>query len=140
MPVLSHPERNAGFIRNPQRLFRLIEMGAMAQVTAASLLGRFGEDIQRFTVFLMEHRMVHVLATDAHSSRARTPQLAAARRETESLLGKEAAQEMVHDTPLKILRGETVQTAQPLPIDDIPHFPFWKRALHFFMPRGSSSC
>lgn len=137
-PVISHPERNAGFIRNPRRLLRLIEMGAIAQATASSLLGRFGDEIHRFTVFLMEHRMVYVLATDAHGTRARPPQLAAAFREAESILGTEAARKMVHDIPLKIVRGEPVQTVEPVAVESTPYLPLWKKAWHFLAPRGSN--
>ncbi|MHC1741757.1 MAG: tyrosine-protein phosphatase [Syntrophobacteraceae bacterium] len=134
IPVISHPERNAGLLRNPHRLSRLIEMGALTQVTAASLLGRFGSEIQKFTVFLMEHRMVHVLATDAHGNKARSPHLAAAYREAERILGKEAAHQMVSGTPLKIIRGEPVGSAEPVRIDVATYSPFWKRALSYLMP------
>lgn len=132
-PVISHPERNAGFLRHPHRLSRLIEMGALTQITAASLLGRFGSDIQKFTVFLMGHRMVHVLATDAHGVKGRPPRLAAAVKEAELIVGKEAARQMVLDTPIKIVRGEPVGTGEPIRIDVSAYSPFWKRALSYLM-------
>lgn len=138
VPVISHPERNAGFICNPHRLFKLIEMGVLTQITAASLVGRFGSEIQKFTVFLMEHRMAHVLATDAHSTKARAPQLAMAYREAERMLGKEAARQMVYDLPLKIIKGDPVSSIEPVTIDSSPDSPFWKKALQFLMPRRSA--
>ncbi|MGH9365907.1 MAG: tyrosine-protein phosphatase, partial [Thermoanaerobaculia bacterium] len=38
-PVVAHPERNLVFARNPERLAELVARGALAQVTAGSLLG-----------------------------------------------------------------------------------------------------
>ncbi len=134
IPVISHPERNAGFLRNPRRLLKLIEMGALAQITASSLLGRFGGEVQKFTVFLLEHRMAHVLATDAHGSQTRSPQLAAAHREAERIVGKEAARAMVLDTPSKIIRGDSVGLAEPVRFELGTYSPFWKRALSCLIP------
>lgn len=134
IPVISHPERNAGFIRNPQRLRGLIEMGVLTQITASSLLGRFGAEIQRFTVFLMEHRMAHVMATDAHGSKARPPALKKALEEAERIVGETMARQMVHDIPLSILRGKPVEMPGPLYFDSIPYAPLWKKALSILMP------
>ena len=41
--VLSHPERNAGILRQPKVLGPLVERGCLMQVTAGSVLGAFGE-------------------------------------------------------------------------------------------------
>ncbi|WP_315972047.1 CpsB/CapC family capsule biosynthesis tyrosine phosphatase, partial [Lactiplantibacillus plantarum] len=46
-PVIAHPERNAQIIAEPQRLYKLAEDGVLAQVTATSLVGTFGEQVQR---------------------------------------------------------------------------------------------
>src|ERR1019366_7253182 len=41
VPVVAPPERNLVFARNPDRLESLVSRGAVAQVTAGSLLGEF---------------------------------------------------------------------------------------------------
>ena len=44
-PVIVHPERNAVFSKDPNRLLPYLEMGALTQVTAPSIVGFF---VQRF--------------------------------------------------------------------------------------------
>ncbi len=41
-PVIAHPERNLVFVQEPEKLERLIELGALVQITAGSFLGEFG--------------------------------------------------------------------------------------------------
>ena len=60
-PILSHVERNPVLQSDPMRLFRWVEMGILAQITAASLVQEFSEEILDFSRELIEHRLVHVL-------------------------------------------------------------------------------
>ncbi|MBM3302612.1 MAG: tyrosine protein phosphatase, partial [Deltaproteobacteria bacterium] len=41
-PIISHPERNLVLRNDPQILYRWVETGVLTQLTASSLLGRFG--------------------------------------------------------------------------------------------------
>lgn len=116
-PILSHVERNPYFREHPHRLLRWVENGILTQVTAASLLEGFAEEIREFALFLVEHRLIHMLVTDTHSLRMRKPQLSGARRVIETLAGPEAANRMVCDTPRHILRGEHVPVISPLPLE-----------------------
>jgi len=79
-PVIAHPERNAVIADDPGRLTRLIEIGAMAQVTAGSIVGRFGRRVQSACDELFERGLVRFIASDAHSVEGRPPELAAATR------------------------------------------------------------
>jgi protein-tyrosine phosphatase len=47
IPIISHPERNTVFARRAELLFELISVGALAQVTAKSILGEFGREARR---------------------------------------------------------------------------------------------
>lgn len=66
IPVIAHPEKNKAIIQNPMLLFDLISNGAISQVTCASLIGKYGKDVQRFAVALLENGLAHLLASDAH--------------------------------------------------------------------------
>jgi protein-tyrosine phosphatase len=114
--VLAHPERNLAIIESPRKLYDWVAMGILTQITAASLLGQFGTAVRKFTVFLLEHRMAHILATDTHGSRVRTPKLSEALRVAEQISGAEAARRMVCDRPLSIIRGEAVVCPEPVPV------------------------
>jgi protein-tyrosine phosphatase len=78
--LLAHPERSHTFQREPARLARLVELGALAQVTGGALDGGFGDRAQQSAFALLEAGLVHVLASDSHdpSHRPPDPRLAAA--------------------------------------------------------------
>ena len=66
IPVIVHPERNAGFIKEPNRLIEFLDMGCLAQLTAPSYVGKFGKEIQKTAKLMVENRMVQMVASDAH--------------------------------------------------------------------------
>lgn len=70
-PVIAHPERNAQIIAEPQRLYKLAEDGVLAQVTATSLVGTFGEQVQRTAKEFVKCGLVQVVASDAHTLKNR---------------------------------------------------------------------
>jgi protein-tyrosine phosphatase len=75
--ILAHPERCPLFQRDPQRLERLVAGGVLCSVTAASMQGRFGENVRRFTLELLRRGLVHDVASDAHDHLHRPPGLVA---------------------------------------------------------------
>lgn len=138
-PIISHPERNLAFLKDPSRLFKLTEMGILTQVTGASLLGLFGERVRHFTIMLLKHRMVHIIASDAHGFSARPPRLADACAEAARIVGREMASQMVHDIPWQIIQGEPVSTCDPVPLKSRNSRPsFWKKSLSFLGLRRRS--
>jgi protein-tyrosine phosphatase len=71
-PIIVHPERNSELIERPEILFRLVEKGALTQVTAASLCGYFGKKIKSFSMQLIESNLTHFIASDAHNISTRS--------------------------------------------------------------------
>ncbi|MFC6348361.1 tyrosine-protein phosphatase [Vagococcus carniphilus] len=67
-PVIVHPERNGQIMKNPNLMIPFIEMGCLGQVTCASYTGQFGKEIQKVSKVMIEHNLVHMLASDAHST------------------------------------------------------------------------
>ncbi|KAB8133084.1 tyrosine protein phosphatase [Gracilibacillus oryzae] len=66
-PVIVHPERNTEIIENPDLLYELVRDGALTQVTAASVAGKFGKKIKKFSLQLVESNLTHFIASDAHN-------------------------------------------------------------------------
>ncbi|EOH86218.1 tyrosine-protein phosphatase [Enterococcus villorum] len=66
-PVIVHPERHAYFRKDPNQLIPFLEMGCLAQLTAPSYIGRFGKEIQKTAKKMVEHHLVQMVASDAHS-------------------------------------------------------------------------
>ncbi len=66
VPVIVHPERNAIFREDPNRLIPFLEMGCLAQLTAPSIVGIFGKQIQKTAHEMVTHNLVQMVASDAH--------------------------------------------------------------------------
>jgi protein-tyrosine phosphatase len=60
-----------------ERLAPLIRRGALVQLTAGSQRGDFGRTAQRFCWELLDRRMAHLIASDAHDTRSRPPEVLA---------------------------------------------------------------
>jgi len=114
-PIITHPERHPAIMRDMTLLYDFIAMGALSQITAMSLTGEFGEGVQRCAQELLKHRLVHVIASDAHSADSRPPLLSRAVSEAAELTGSEPlAKALVRDIPAKILAGEPVDIPEPM--------------------------
>jgi protein-tyrosine phosphatase len=108
IPIISHPERNAVFAARPELLFDLINMGALAQVTAKSILGDFGAETRDVAKVFLENNLVHVIASDAHDSEKRPPLLSEAVEKATKIVGKEKAEAMVNSIPQAILENTEI--------------------------------
>jgi protein-tyrosine phosphatase len=106
--ILSHPERNRGIINQPGVLRPLVQRGCLLQVTAGSLTGVFGQQVQRFSESLVEQGLVHFISTDAHGTKARPPKLGDAFQRVVELVGRKTAEDLFCRNPEAVARGEKV--------------------------------
>lgn len=108
--LIGHPERSPLFQRAPERLARLVDGGALAQITAGSLLGEFSETVRRFTVRLLRDELVHVIASDCHDPVRRPPGLRDALAAVEGDVpgASRLAEWMTEAVPAAVLTGEPV--------------------------------
>ena len=114
VPVLAHPERIEVFQRDPDLLAQLVERGMLGQVTAGSIVGHFGGRVRRFTDTLLRRRLVHIIASDTHfPGGPRSPLLPPGVNAAAQIVGEEAAQAMVNDTPKAILDNLPVEVEPP---------------------------
>jgi len=112
IPIVTHPERNPAIQDNPGLLFDLIQCGAMAQITAMSVTGGFGEKAESTAFALMKNNLAHIIASDAHDSRKRPPVLSEAVALAEEVVGGERARSMVVDYPRAVI--------EDMKIEDLP--------------------
>ena len=75
LPLIVHPERNQTFIKQPQKLEALYNLGCPLQITGSSILGHFGEEARDFAMKLLENDMVSAIASDCHNLKGRSPNL-----------------------------------------------------------------
>ncbi len=112
-PIISHPERNLTFRRHISLLYNLVYSDVLLQMTAGSLLGYFGKEVMDFSTRLIEHRLVHILASDAHSSTTRPPGLRKGLEKVSSLVGDDEARAMVLERPAAIVQARAIHTPMP---------------------------
>jgi protein-tyrosine phosphatase len=104
-PLLAHPERNPEVQDRPERLRTLVDAGALAQVTAASLNGGLDRASQAAAVRLLELRLAHVLASDTHGPHITREGMGAA---TRRLADPDLARYLTIEAPGAIIAGEPV--------------------------------
>ena len=116
VPLLAHVERIGPVQERPDLIEELVGRGCFAQVTAASLLGGFGDRPKRTAEALLERGLVHVIASDTHRPDGnREPLLAAARGRLVELAGEDAANAALYGNPAAVVRGGQLSPVEPRP-------------------------
>jgi len=114
IPIITHPERNIELGQRPRRYYEMIRKGCLGQVTAMSLTGELGPRIKQVAERLLTNRLIHFIASDAHSLDGRPPILSEAVRVAGKIVGKEEAQKMVTEYPQAILDGRKPNVPEPI--------------------------
>jgi protein-tyrosine phosphatase len=114
VPIITHPERNLTLMQKTEKLADWIRMGCLVQVTAGSVMGRFGKGPQRVARHLLDRRWVHIIATDAHNTTSRPPVMSDTYDFLSHEYGAEDAERLCVENPRAIFLGEAL-TEQPAP-------------------------
>jgi protein-tyrosine phosphatase len=128
-PIVTHPERNQHLAADIPRLRRWIVKGIPLQITAQSLLGKFGPEAERCCSQLLNEGLVHFVASDAHDPIFRPPRLDGARDFLVTQFDEEFADLLLEVHPRAVIEG--------LPIDISPLPPHPKKKRSWFHFRSS---
>jgi protein-tyrosine phosphatase len=107
IPIFSHPERNMPITRDLSVMKRLAQCGALFQVTAMSILEK--GNTGKAAVSMIKKGYVHVVASDAHDSQKRPPLLSRCYEYVSKKIGRDLANGLFIENPLKIIRGEHIE-------------------------------
>lgn len=113
-PIIAHPERNRTLTKNFSRLRRWTKRGCLVQVGSGSLTGVLGEAIQLATIRMLDARLVHVVASDAHNARSLNTNLAPAYDFVAYRWGPGRAQRLLIDNPWAVLWSQPIEHAGKL--------------------------
>ena len=103
VPILTHPERLSWIEGHYDLVKRLVYNSVLMQITAGSLMGRFGRRPRYWAERMLDDGLCHVLATDAHNTKQRAPRMAEARELVAQRLGQDEATNLVLTRPQGIL-------------------------------------
>ena len=109
--VIAHPERSRAVQRRPAAVEEARGAGALVQVVASSLTGRWGGAVASAAWALLDGGRVDLLASDAHRAR-RHSSLAEARRRVRERYGETALDALTRRAPEALLAG---RAASPTP-------------------------
>jgi protein-tyrosine phosphatase len=112
-PVVTHPERLTWIEDHYEVMCRMAHAGAWMQITCGSVTGRFGRRPKYWAERMLDEGLVHILATDAHNLRNRSPIMSGARDAVAERLGEAAALDMVLTRPQGILDNAPVSSLPP---------------------------
>lgn len=109
-PVLAHPERSPSFQTDLDRLATLVERGILTSITADSMTGRFGRTVRRAAIEMLGRGLVHDVASDAHDTERRPPELDPGFEALDGVVPgiRANADYYVEEAPAAMLAGATV--------------------------------
>ncbi|WP_353989228.1 CpsB/CapC family capsule biosynthesis tyrosine phosphatase [Pediococcus argentinicus] len=117
-PVIAHPERNHGFQKDPDKLYDFIEQGCLSQLTSSSLLGVFGEKVEKLTQKIATADLGFIIASDAHNFEGRRFLMKEAFGRIDKDFGMDAVQRFENNAK-SIVNGEDVNTDSIKKVSDV---------------------
>ena len=108
IPIIAHVERYSDIVSHPSRVKDLIEMGSFIQVNASSIMGKYGFGISHFTKKLLNEELVHFVASDAHDTGRRAPNLLDCRNYVERKYGEDYGKKLFFTNPANVIRNELI--------------------------------
>lgn len=106
IPIVAHVERYDAFRNNPRLADEVMDLGALLQVNADSVMGKCGFGIKHYCHKLLKSHMVHFVATDAHDEKMRKPDLRACYQKVRRKYGRDYAELLFIRNPQRMLAGE----------------------------------
>ena len=111
IPIIAHPERNERIIRDPELLYRLVDLGSLAQINTGSITGLFGTASQKCARKILKSKMAHVIATDAHSNGRRKPAMIDCIKVLNNWIGQKETDKLIN-TAAAILANRDLNSDQ----------------------------
>ncbi|MDO6712192.1 histidinol-phosphatase [Aliiglaciecola sp. 2_MG-2023] len=101
-PIIVHPERNRDIIANFKRIYPLKRAGAIFQVTAGSITGRFSPSIRDIAFKMLDEELISFVASDTHNTDRRPNDMGLCRDVLLDRVGEPLSSQLLFDTPKKI--------------------------------------
>jgi protein-tyrosine phosphatase len=115
LPVITHPERLVWIEDHYDKFITMARRGAWLQLTAGAVVGKFGKRARYWSERLLADGVVHMVASDAHTTSVRSPRMSDAVPLLEKAVGSEEAHRLLHERPQAILDNTDPGLVAPAP-------------------------
>jgi len=115
-PIIAHPERYREIREEPGILYDFVQLGAVSQITASSLLGVFGKEVEKFSYQLFENNLSHFIASDAHNTTVRWFDLAEAYLVLEKKLGNSFVEQLKENSQC-VIEKKLIYREEPVEVN-----------------------
>ncbi len=112
-PVIAHPERNRELMQNPDMFEEWVEWGCKGQLTGMSVDGRFGLPIQQVCDRWITGGYVHIIASDAHRPKGRSPDLSKCCAHVLDRFGQDTTDILFYLNPERLIEGQSLANVPP---------------------------
>jgi protein-tyrosine phosphatase len=106
--IIAHAERIVALNVPPRVLAGWLDRSAHLQITASSLSGHFGPDLQRAAWSLLTSGWGTLVASDSHDTGFRRPRMKAAFERIRAELGRELADLVCVENPSRVVQGQDI--------------------------------
>ncbi len=104
--IIAHPERNMNILKDFRIFVDLLERGCLMQVDAGSITGAYGKTVKDYAKMLIDQKMAHFVASDAHCARDYAEWYLQAYRKVRRWTNSEYADKLFDGNPSLILENE----------------------------------
>lgn len=123
-PILAHPERNRALRKSPEKIYDLVKKGLLVQLTAGSIVGIHGKRLMNFSKHLLNHHLVHLVASDAHHFSQRKFELLRAYQIIEKDYSSRL-KEYLNENANHVLKGTNIKSSDPITIKGKKQYVFF---------------
>lgn len=107
-PIIAHAERYDVFRKDARLVDEVLEMGALIQLNADSVMGKQGLGVKRFCHKLLKAQQAHFIASDAHDVQHRPPLLRECFSRIHKKYGAEYARKLFCDNAQSIINNQVM--------------------------------
>lgn len=115
VPVLTHPERLTWVETHYDIFVRLAQQGVWMQLTAGAIVGKFGKRARHWSQRFLRDGLVHIVASDAHTTTRRSPVMSDAIPVMRRVVGRDEVQQILVHRPQAILDDRDPSGVAPPP-------------------------
>ncbi len=119
VPIIAHPERNFGLLKNPQRAYDFVQRGCLLQMNSGSLEGKYGEGVKALAIALMNSRLIHFVGSDGHNARRRPLRIGQIYKTVCELWGEDLGRKLFSENARLALAGKEIKVPEPLPVEAV---------------------